>query len=507
MNLTVVYPPPMPTTAISITGSNPVTVNYSFVCNTTLLVPANTTYTWNFGDDGIFTNTVGTKLVNSTVLPSSTATHQYVANGLFPAGCYATDGTNFAIGPTILVNVTSVVTPNWTTAINATVNVADGFPADANYVFWCNATGFTPTNYTWSFSDANTTVRNGTIRGIIANDIYRAYAANGTYNVTCTASDTLHSVTDTRAITVASEYFGFGATILHDPQTSDGNISFHLRPIGFSPLQSFGSYVVTGPDGFFVNNGPGAPINFTIMFPEPGLYNISGSVEGFDQKYLPRFYNDNPFEYHEDNACNSPGCYSGGFAMSINVANFSAPATGANMSVNLSIAPFYPQNNIYMFQCNSTGFTPSTYDWFFGDGQKLVGVTNQDLIHVFPAGTSYPVSYYNVTCVGHSNATIANSTITVSSPQPVAALVSIDPGFPKGLNYSFTCSTTGLDPSNTTMSWLLYTGFGNTNYTLQVTNARSINVSFPIPEQYVVECLANDPHTGAGNTIVVNATG
>jgi hypothetical protein len=66
-----------------------------------------------------------------------------------------------------------------------------------------------------------------------------------------------------------------------------------------------------------------------------------------------------------------------------------APST--NNSVSLSIAPWYPQGNNYIFVCAAQGFTPTSYDWSFGDGQTMYNYGQNNVYHTYPGSGTYNV--------------------------------------------------------------------------------------------------------------------
>lgn len=66
---------------------------------------------------------------------------------------------------------------------------------------------------------------------------------------------------------------------------------------------------------------------------------------------------------------------------------------------SLRIAPWYPKGSHYVFICDVPTPASGRYDWRFGDGEKLLGIRNRDVYHIFKrSGT------YDVTC-GAANAT------------------------------------------------------------------------------------------------------
>jgi len=62
------------------------------------------------------------------------------------------------------------------------------------------------------------------------------------------------------------------------------------------------------------------------------------------------------------------------------------PTTQTQGNVTLTIAPNYPQNNSYIFNCNAFGFTPTLYDYTFGDGQSWSNVTFNNSFHTYQNG-------------------------------------------------------------------------------------------------------------------------
>jgi hypothetical protein len=58
--------------------------------------------------------------------------------------------------------------------------------------------------------------------------------------------------------------------------------------------------------------------------------------------------------------------------------------TGTNgTSVKLSIKPFFPIGTSYVFVCTATGFTPTLYDWNFGDGDTQTNSNNMNVWHTY----------------------------------------------------------------------------------------------------------------------------
>jgi hypothetical protein len=81
-------------------------------------------------------------------------------------------------------------------------------------------------------------------------------------------------------------------------------------------------------------------------------------------------------------------------ATNVTNATNSTNATNATQSINVSIgiAPWFPQGRSYVFKCNATGFTPTQYDFNFGNGHSNNGRTTNDVYYTYPVVGSYTVS-------------------------------------------------------------------------------------------------------------------
>lgn len=81
-----------------------------------------------------------------------------------------------------------------------------------------------------------------------------------------------------------------------------------------------------------------------------------------------------------------------------------------NVSANISIAPFYPKGNDFVFVCEGNNFDPIAFTWDFGDGSKQVLSTNQDVFHRY----SEPGTY-NVSCEAADDENVATVTIQATA--------------------------------------------------------------------------------------------
>jgi hypothetical protein len=64
--------------------------------------------------------------------------------------------------------------------------------------------------------------------------------------------------------------------------------------------------------------------------------------------------------------------------------------TTPNASVSVQIAPWFPQGRSYVFKCMADGYSPSSYNWEFGDSHKQT-TTSNDVYHTFADAGTYEV--------------------------------------------------------------------------------------------------------------------
>jgi hypothetical protein len=62
------------------------------------------------------------------------------------------------------------------------------------------------------------------------------------------------------------------------------------------------------------------------------------------------------------------------------------------VSATLSIAPYYPKNASYVFECTANNFTATNYYWYFGDDEFQPNSTNQNVYHTYAANGDYTVA-------------------------------------------------------------------------------------------------------------------
>jgi hypothetical protein len=76
---------------------------------------------------------------------------------------------------------------------------------------------------------------------------------------------------------------------------------------------------------------------------------------------------------------------------------------------DLYVKAWYPKDNDYVFVCSTPDMTPDSYNWFYGDGEKLLNIQNGDTYHRYKnTGT------YTVTCEAHENGQTLTDALTVT---------------------------------------------------------------------------------------------
>lgn len=78
-------------------------------------------------------------------------------------------------------------------------------------------------------------------------------------------------------------------------------------------------------------------------------------------------------------------------------------------NADLHIMNWYPKGPDYVFVCNVSGFTPTSYNWFYGDGHKLINITNQNTYHVYEE-----LGSHTVMCTGTDGVNAASDTMEIN---------------------------------------------------------------------------------------------
>jgi len=389
---------------------------------------------------------------------------------------------------TLNANTVSIVTtPSQTNQTNTTINqtsvnlsIAPWYPQGNNYVLVCNAQGFTPMSYDWTFGDGHQ------LLGYNQNNVYHSYA-NGIYNVTCVAKN--QQISKTGILTIIANT----NTILN--QTNQTNTTGNTTQPPNTTGNQTNSTTANSTNGS-LSIAPWYPQGMNYIF----VCNPSFGATSYDWNFgdgQKLFDVSNKNVWHTYSAA---GEYevtctaTTGSRIETNILRIKAgtvqdiPPSG-NTSVSLDIAPYFPQGlngNEYVFNCNANSFIPTSYDWNFGDGQKLFDVSNKNVWHKYLPGS------YSVECSATSGAItkIGETQINVkgTQEQPTQVLnasVSIAPYFPQGMNYIFLCGTNAFSAS--TYTW----DFGDGQKLFDVSN-NNVWHTYSTRGTYTVKCDAKD---------------
>jgi hypothetical protein len=77
---------------------------------------------------------------------------------------------------------------------------------------------------------------------------------------------------------------------------------------------------------------------------------------------------------------------------------------------SITIKAHYPQSGAYIFECNTPNMTPTRYSWYYGDGQKSLNITNQNVFHTYLENGNYEVM---CSATDGSTTAQANRSITI----------------------------------------------------------------------------------------------
>ncbi|MBI2145200.1 CHRD domain-containing protein [Candidatus Woesearchaeota archaeon] len=105
----------------------------------------------------------------------------------------------------------------------------------------------------------------------------------------------------------------------------------------------------------------------------------------------------------ETNQTNLTNATTGGGGPNVTAQAPPAPAA------SLFVKSFYPKGPDYVFVCNATNFDPFAFTWFYGDGHKLINISNSDTYHVYQA-----LGNYVVQCIATDGTITRDDTITIN---------------------------------------------------------------------------------------------
>ena len=293
----------------------------------------------------------------------------------------------------VLVTMIFVIAAASATADGGGVSIMPWYPQGSNYVFVCNA-GFPATSYDFSFGDGQK------LFDLTTNNVYHTFTQNGVYEVSCGASDQNYSEVYLLRVSVGTEQTvapidNQSATLEiapYFPQGPNGlDYVFDCNAQGFTPT----SYDWNFGDGQKLYD---MPVNNVFhRFDQGGPYTVNCAASNSEYRVgasqiIAGGIPETPFP--PGNGTPTPPT------------NTTPPVT-PNATVVLSVAPYFPQAGNYVFICAAAGITPTSYDWQFGDGSQLLGMSANNVWH------SYAPGNYTVSCTATDGVTSVQGTLPV----------------------------------------------------------------------------------------------
>jgi|GEM_PF-5298253 len=294
---------------------------------------------------------------------------------------------------------------------SADIQISPWFPQEMNYVFYCNNGVENPTSYDWNFGDGQKLI------DMEFNNIYHTFEAPGTYEVACTASNEVDTqVSLLEIITGATQDVPpvIIVTNTTDNQTNETNettttTSTSLNIAPWFPQGEFGQHFV------FECNAEG--------------FNATSYDWDFgDGQLMHDVANSNVWHTYMTGGSYAVECTATNSEMSsigeihINVGGIVEQPTDL-LNATVAIAQWYPQGLDYVFTCDTSAFNETSYTWDFGDGEKLIDVTNSDVWHTFGSEGNYTVICDTKDTTGTQ---LAKGTLDVNAIAPIMILVPVE---------------------------------------------------------------------------------
>ncbi len=358
---------------------------------------------------------------------SASPTHAYTGSGPFTVTLKVTNAYD-STGSTATTTVNVKPTASFTTNPSPAVIQSGGSVAFTN-----NSTGAAPLTYAWNFGDGNTSSEASPTH---------AFSGSGPFTVTLKVTNTYDSAGSTATTTVnVKPTAGFTTSPSPAVIQSGASVAFTNTSVGTAPLTYAWDF------------GDGSPVNTTAS----PTHTFSGS---------------------------------GPFTVTLKVTNaYDSTGSTATAAVNLKpLAAFTTSPSPAVIQSGgslaftntSTGNSPLTYAWDFGDGSPTN--TTASPTHVFTGSGPFTVTL-KVTNAYDSTGSTATTTVNIKP----AASFTTSPGsavIQSGASLAFTNTSVGTapltyawnfgdgSPTNTTASPThIFTGSGPFTVTLKVTNA------------------------------------
>lgn len=253
------------------------------------------------------------------------------------------------------------------------LEIAPGFPQDGLYGFTCNP-DFNATAFSWEFGDGNS------LSNITNSTVFHTFTEDGNYTVTCTGMNETVNASDERTFAVdVDEQEDEDLTLLIlSPlaQQYESPVPFRFE----TNLPSTMTYMVNGTNATACTNCTEHEENRTLLAGEHVLVVFATEDNSTVNASIG-------FSVLADDSNETDGT---------NDTDDEPPVNG---SASIAVKDFYPQTGAYVFECNTPGFTPASFSWFYGDGMKGLEIPNQNVFHTYLANGGY-----NVICRAHDAA-------------------------------------------------------------------------------------------------------
>jgi PKD repeat protein len=376
-----------------------------------------TSWMWNFGDGNTSTQ--------------QNPTHTYAANGTYTVCLTASNSAG------------SNTTCSTITVSNASTPVAD-FSSTSNggtVMFTDNSTN-SPTSWMWDFGDGNTSTQQNPTH---------TYAANGTYTVCLTASNSAGSNTTCSKITISnasnpvadfSSTSNGGTVMFTDNSTNsptswlwdfgDGNTSTQQNPthtyaatgtytVCLTATNSAGSNTTCSMVTVTITNIPGAAFSFTGE--TTGTVDFTDNSTNLPTSWLWDFGDGNT------NTMQNPQHIYASFG-TYNVCLTATNSAGSNtvcQDVAVTVAPvaaftFVTQSAGLVDFTDASNNNPTDWAWDFGDGNTSI---DQNPQHTYSASGMYTVCL-TVTNSAGSNTICETVNVVISSTEDLDKIVKVE---------------------------------------------------------------------------------
>ncbi len=302
--------------------------------------------------------------------------------------------------------------------------------------------------------------------------VSHAYAAAGSYSVTCTVVETngCRTVSNPIPVSASSNNLPTISSLTAEPTTGTDNVTVSFTCTAADPDGSIAEYRWSYGDGSSIES---TTINAqTHFYSSPGVYQATCQV------------------------VDSGGATATSPPVTITV--------NASPTVSLTAYPVNGTNSLNVsFTCSANDPDGSIveYRWSYGDGDTETSTSAERAHYYAEPGV------FNATCqvVDNNGATAASSpvVIAVNASPAIDSLTANPSSGIAPLNVSFTCAAHDPDESGSIASYIWNFGNGQT----QTTSTGSVQHAYGSPGEYSASCIAVDnmgaQSNSASTTVVV----